>query len=50
MAMGRLPKVPPAYMDQALKDVALHLSRAGIRLAFMLNQILSAVHMITNRT
>jgi hypothetical protein len=42
MAIGRLPKVPPAYMDQAVKD-ALQLNRAGIRLAFMLNQILSAV-------
>ena len=49
-AFGLLPQpgdqgtyaLPPAYMDQAVKDVALQLSRAGVRLAFILNQILSA--------
>jgi hypothetical protein len=50
-AFGPLPQpgdqgtyaLRPRYMDQAAKDLALQLRRAGIRLAFMLNQILSAV-------
>ena len=49
-AYGSLPRprdqgtypLPPAYLDQAVKDVALQLSRAGVRLAFILNQVLSA--------
>jgi len=34
--------LPPAYVDQAVQDVALQLSRAGVRLSFVLNQTLSA--------
>jgi S1/P1 Nuclease len=34
--------LPPAYTEQAEKDVALQLSRAGVRLAFVLNQALGA--------
>jgi S1/P1 Nuclease len=34
--------LPPAYVEQAVRDVALQLSRAGVRLAFVLNQALSA--------
>jgi hypothetical protein len=34
--------LPPAYMEQAERDVALQLSRAGIRLAFVLNRPLTA--------
>ena len=30
------------YADQAARDVALQLSRAGVRLAFVLNQALAA--------
>jgi S1/P1 Nuclease len=30
--------LPPAYTEQAERDVALQLSRAGVRLAFVLNQ------------
>jgi S1/P1 Nuclease len=30
--------LPPAYTEQAHQDVALQLSRAGVRLAFVLNQ------------
>jgi hypothetical protein len=32
--------LPPAYTDQAVPDVRLQLSRAGVRLAFVLNQAL----------
>ena len=49
-AYGLLPRpgdqskytLPPAYTKQAEQDVALQLSRAGIRLAFVLNQALAA--------
>jgi hypothetical protein len=34
--------LPPAYLEQAGKDVALQLSRAGVRLALVLNQALSS--------
>jgi hypothetical protein len=34
--------LPSGYVDQTVMDVGLQLSRAGVRLAFMLNQILSA--------
>ena len=34
--------LPPAYTEQTEKDVALQLSRAGVRLAFVLNQALGA--------
>jgi hypothetical protein len=34
--------LPPAYTEQAVRDVALQLSRAGVRLAFVLNRALSA--------
>jgi hypothetical protein len=48
-AYGLLPRpgdqgtysLPPVYVNQAVKDVALQLSRAGVRLAFVLNQVLS---------
>jgi hypothetical protein len=30
-----------AYGEQAVRDVALQLSRAGVRLAFVLNQVLA---------
>ena len=48
-AYGLLPRpgdygtygLPPAYTEQAEQDVALQLSRAGIRLAFVLNQVLA---------
>jgi S1/P1 Nuclease len=33
--------LPPAYTEQAQQDVALQLSRAGVRLAFVLNQALA---------
>jgi hypothetical protein len=33
--------LPPAYTEQAVRDVALQLSRAGVRLAFVLNQVLA---------
>jgi S1/P1 Nuclease len=33
--------LPPAYGEQAEQDVALQLSRAGVRLAFVLNQALA---------
>ena len=33
--------LPPAYTEQAVRDVALQLSRAGIRLALALNQVLA---------
>jgi hypothetical protein len=32
----------PAYVDQAVRDVALQLSRAGVRLALILNRALAA--------
>jgi hypothetical protein len=32
----------PAYTEQAVRDVAFQLSRAGVRLAFVLNQALTA--------
>ena len=35
-------RFPPAYAKQAEQDVTLQLSRAGIRLAFVLNQALVA--------
>jgi hypothetical protein len=35
--------LPPAYTEQAVRDVALQLSRAGVRLAFVLNQVLAKV-------
>jgi hypothetical protein len=49
-AYGLLPRpddrgtyaLPPAYTEQAEQDVALQLSRAGVRLAFVLNQALVA--------
>lgn len=49
-AYGLLPRpseqgsysLPPAYVEQAVRDVALQLSRAGVRLASVLNQTLSA--------
>jgi hypothetical protein len=49
-AYGLLPRpgdqgtyaLPPAYTEQAGQDVALQLSRAGIRLAFVLNPALGA--------
>jgi hypothetical protein len=49
-AYGLLPRtgdqgtyaLPPAYAEQAERDVALQLSRAGVRLAFVLNQALAA--------
>jgi hypothetical protein len=49
-AYGLLPPVgdqgryalPPAYTEQAEQDVALQLRRAGVRLAFVLNQALAA--------
>jgi hypothetical protein len=34
--------LPSAYTDQAERDVALQLSRAGVRLAFVLNRTLTA--------
>jgi hypothetical protein len=34
--------LPTAYTEQAVSDVALQLSRAGVRLAFVLNQALVA--------
>jgi hypothetical protein len=34
--------LPPAYTEQAERDVALQLSRAGVRLAFVLNRALAA--------
>jgi hypothetical protein len=34
--------LPPAYTEQAEQDVALQLSRAGIRLAFVLGRALTA--------
>jgi hypothetical protein len=34
--------LPPAYTEQAEQDVALHLSRAGVRLAFVLNRALGS--------
>jgi hypothetical protein len=34
--------LPPAYVEQAVRNVALQLSRAGVRLALVLNQALSA--------
>jgi hypothetical protein len=34
--------LPPAYTEQAKQDVALQLSRAGVRLAFVLNRGLTA--------
>jgi len=45
-AYGLLPRsgdrdtysLSPAYLDQAGRDVALQLSRAGVRLAYVLNQ------------
>jgi hypothetical protein len=48
-AYGLLPRpgdqsayaLPPAYTKQAEQDVALQLSRAGIRLAFVLNRVLA---------
>jgi hypothetical protein len=48
-AYGLLPRpddqgryaLPLAYTEQAVKDVALQLSRAGVRLAFVLNQALA---------
>jgi hypothetical protein len=33
-------KLSPAYTEQAARDVALQLSRAGVRLAFVLNRAL----------
>jgi hypothetical protein len=48
-AYGLLPpgdlgtySLPPAYMEQAARDVALQFSRAGVRLAPILNQALGA--------
>jgi hypothetical protein len=49
-AYGLLPRpgdqgtyaLPPAYTEQAERDVELQLSRAGVRLAFVLNQALAA--------
>jgi hypothetical protein len=49
-AYGLLPRpgdqgtysLPSGYVDQAVMDVGLQLSRAGVRLAFILNQVLSA--------
>jgi hypothetical protein len=49
-AYGLLPRpgdhgaysLPPAYTEQAEQDVALQLSRAGVRLAFVLNRALTA--------
>ena len=49
-AYGLLPRpgdqgtyaLPPAYTKQAVRDVVLQLSRAGVRLAFVLNQALVA--------
>jgi hypothetical protein len=49
-AYGLLPRpsgqstysLPPAYVDQAVRDVALQLSRAGVRLALVLNRALAA--------
>jgi len=34
--------LPPAYVEQAVRDVALQLSRAGVRLALVLNRALAA--------
>ena len=34
--------LPPEYAEQAARDVALQLSRAGVRLAMVLNQALAA--------
>jgi hypothetical protein len=34
--------LPPSYTEQAERDVALQLSRAGVRLAFVLNQALGS--------
>jgi hypothetical protein len=34
--------LPPAYVDQAVRDVALQLSRAGVRLALILNRAVAA--------
>jgi hypothetical protein len=34
--------LPPAYVEQAVRDVALQLSRAGVRLALILNRALGA--------
>jgi hypothetical protein len=34
--------LPPAYVEQTVRDVALQLSRAGVRLAFVLNRALAA--------
>jgi len=49
-AYGLLPRpgdqgtysLPSGYVDQAVTDVGLQLSRAGVRLAFILSQVLSA--------
>jgi hypothetical protein len=49
-AYGLLPRpgdqstytLPPAYMEQAERDVELQLSRAGVRLAFVLNRAIGA--------
>ena len=34
--------LPPAYIDAATRDVAAQLSKARIRLAFLLNSVLGA--------
>jgi hypothetical protein len=34
--------LPPAYIEQAVRDVALQFSGAGVRLALVLNQALAA--------
>jgi hypothetical protein len=47
-AYGMLPQpddqarysLPPAYADEAVRSVALQLSRAGVRLAAVLNRTL----------
>jgi hypothetical protein len=39
--------LPPAYIDAATQDVAVQLSKAGVRLAFVLNPALAAAHEAT---
>jgi hypothetical protein len=43
-----LQHLDTAYVDQAVKDVALQLSRAGVRLAVVLNKALASQRISTN--
>jgi S1/P1 Nuclease len=48
LSKNELQHLDTAYADQAVKDVALQLSRAGVRLALVLNKSLSAQRISTN--